>query len=31
MTHETDAVLDLPQSTEDAYKKSSCDFWDTLY
>lgn len=31
LAHETEAVLDLPQSTEDAYKKASCDFWDTIY
>ena len=29
-TTETDLVLDLKVSTEQAYKKSDCDFWDML-
>ena len=30
-THETQLVLDLPEATEDAYKKAACDFWDSIY
>jgi para-nitrobenzyl esterase len=30
VTTEPDVVLDIPVTTETAYKKSDCDFWDTL-
>jgi hypothetical protein len=30
-TSEKQIVLDLTLSTESAYEKSQCDFWDGLY